>query len=121
MRYAGAVLVLLLLNEAGVWFAQSTNLPVSGSLMGMVVLLLLLAFMGRVPHALGRSSHGLLRHFMLLFIPSVAAVMLHVEVLKEQWLAFVLSCIAGGALTLLVSAWTLRWMQRRMQRARHDG
>ena len=55
---------------------------------------------------------------MLLFIPTIAGVMLHFDRLSREWLPFVLSCVVGAALTLVATALTFKWMMGR-ERARH--
>jgi putative effector of murein hydrolase LrgA (UPF0299 family) len=49
---------------------------------------------------------------MLLFIPAIAGVMLHFERIAREWLPFLVAGIAGAAITLAVTAWTLRWLLR---------
>jgi len=108
-----------LLGLAGLQFAGDaivawSGWPVPGSLVGLVLLLALLQAHGRVPAALDDAATPLLRHLMLLLIPSVAAVGMHAGALREHAAAFVLVSTVVTALTLAATAWV---MQRLMRRA----
>lgn len=106
MLYAfTALLAFQLLGEL---LVRLLHLPLPGALAGMLLLLATLVLRGRVPHALGQTASVLLRNMMLLFIPAVAGVMLHFDRIAREWLPFLLACIAGAAITLVVTAWTLR-------------
>lgn len=88
--------------------------PVPGSLVGLLVLLAGLVLRGRVPQALDDVSAPLLRHLMLLLIPSVAAVGLYAGLLMQHAAAFVLVSVGVTALTIVVSAWTLQRLLKRV-------
>lgn len=105
-----ALLVFQLLGEA---LVQGLGLPLPGPLLGMLLLFAALAWRGGVPEPLREGAGALLQHLMLLFIPAVAGVMLHVERIRSEWLAFALAGIGGAAVTMAVTALTLRWMIRR--------
>ena len=67
---------------------------------------------GRVPQALESTAGSRLQNMMLLFIPAIAGVMLHFDRIAREWLPFLVAGIVGAAITLLVTAWTLRWLLR---------
>lgn len=104
-----ALAALLALQFAGELFVRWSGLPLPGPLLGMALLFIGLLFMRRVPDALERMSTRLFRHMMLFFIPLVAGVTLHVERVAAEWLPFVVACIAGSAVTLVVTALVLQW------------
>ncbi len=108
-----ALLVFQLLGEG---LAQALHLPLPGPLLGMLLLFGALVVRGRVPQAVRDSAHQLMQHMMLLFIPAVAGVMMHFHRIGSQWLPFVAAGIAGAAITMLVTALTLRFMLRRTGR-----
>ena len=98
------------------------GLPLAGALAGMLLRRALLA-VGGVPEALDRVSSGLLRNMMLLFIPAIAGVMLHFDRIAREWLPFLVACITGAAITLVVTAWTLRRLLHKVpqQQQQHKG
>jgi putative effector of murein hydrolase LrgA (UPF0299 family) len=67
---------------------------------------------GRVPEVLRDTTSGLLQHLMLLFIPAVTGVMMHFGRVSQEWLPFLAAGVGGAATTLVVTAFTLRWMLR---------
>ncbi len=104
-----ALAALLLLQFAGELFVRYSGLPVPGPLVGMGLLFMALLMMKRVPGALDRTAARLFRHMMLFFIPLVAGVTLHAERVAAEWLPFVVACIVGSAITLVVTAVVLQW------------
>ncbi len=108
-----ALAALLLFQLLGELIVRWTGLPLPGALAGMVLLLATLAVKGRVPEALEQTSSGLFRHMMLMFIPLVAGVIVHYERVSAEWLPFVVACIAGAAVTIVVTALTLQWLLKR--------
>lgn len=102
--------VMQLLGEALVY---GLHLPLPGPLVGMLLLVLALLLRGHVPQGLREASSALLQNLMLLFIPAVTGVMMHFGRVAQEWLPFVAAGVGGAAITLLVTAFTLRLMLRR--------
>ncbi|GAD20897.1 putative effector of murein hydrolase LrgA [Acidovorax sp. MR-S7] len=107
-----ALTALFAFQLLGELLVQWLHLPLPGALAGMLLLLAALLAYGRVPDALERTAGSLLQNMMLLFIPAIAGVMLHFERIAREWLPFLVAGIAGAAITLAVTAWTLRWLLR---------
>ena len=110
-RIARALLAmagLVALQFLGDALVARTGWPVPGSLVGLLVLLAGLVLWGRVPQALDDVSAPLLRHLMLLLIPSVAALGLYAGLLAQHAVAFLLVSVGVTALTIVVTAWTLQ-------------
>lgn len=103
------LLVFQLVGEVAV---QALSLPVPGPLVGMLLLFALLAVRGGLPDELIEAANALLRHLMLLFVPAVTGVMMYFDRFAREWLPFLAACILGAAVTLVVTALTLRWMLR---------
>lgn len=107
---------LVALQLVGDALVARTGWPVPGSLVGLLLLLSGLVLRGRVPQALDDVSAPLLRHLMLLLIPSVAAVGLYAGLLAQHAVAFLLVSVGVTALTIVVTAWTLRRLLKRAAR-----
>lgn len=110
-----AVAVLFLMQIAGEALARLTGLPLPGPLLGMLLMLAALMAYGRVPAGLRDACHHMLKHLMLLFIPAVAGIMVYFGTLEREWIPFLLACVAGVALTIVVTALTFRWMLKRVK------
>ncbi len=108
-----ALAALLLFQLLGELIVRWTGLPLPGALAGMVLLLCALVLRGRVPEPLERATSRLFRHMMLMFIPLVAGVVMHYERVSAEWLPFVVACLAGAAITIVVTALTLQWLMKR--------
>lgn len=118
-RFAQALLALaglVALQWLGDALVARTGWPVPGSLVGLLLLLAGLALRGRVPQALDDVSAPLLRHLMLLLIPSVAAVGLYAGLMAQHGVAFLLVSVGVTALTIVVTAWTLQRLLKRAPR-----
>ncbi len=118
MLYAlAALFTFQLAGEALVRFFQ---LPFPGALLGALLLLLGLLIYGRLPQALEQTSQTLLQNMMLLFIPTIAGVMLHFDRIAREWQPFLVAGVAGAAITFLVTGFTFKWMLAREKNAPKD-
>jgi holin-like protein len=108
--------VLLLFQLAGEVLAHLFSLPLPGPVIGMALLFAALALRGAVPAFLGETSNSLLSHLSLLFVPAGVGVMLHFQRIGNEWLAIASALVLSTAVTLAVTALTLRALQRRRQR-----
>jgi len=107
-----ALTALLVFQFVGELAVRSLGLPLPGALVGMLLLFASLCALGRVPEALGRTTGTLLQHMMLLFIPAVVGVMVHFDRVAHEWQPFLIACVVGAAVTLVVTAQTLQWLLR---------
>ncbi|MFT0548248.1 CidA/LrgA family protein [Allopusillimonas ginsengisoli] len=89
------------------------GVPLPGPLLGMVFMLPVLMLLRRVPEGLSIICRYLLGHMPLLFVPLIAGVMTQFGVLGLEWIPFLLSCIVGTAITIVVTALVFRWMMQR--------
>ena len=111
MLYALAALFAFQL--AGEALVQYFQIPFPGALLGALMLLAGLLLCQRLPQALEQTAHTLLQNMMLLFIPTIAGVMLHFDRIAREWQPFVVAGVAGAAITYVVTALTFRWMLAR--------
>jgi holin-like protein len=111
MIYAFAALFVFQL--IGEFIVQWTHLPLPGPLVGMALMLVAMLIRGRIPDALERTADKLFSHMMLFFIPIVTGVMMHFERVANEGLAFIIACVVGSAVSLVVTALTLQWMLQR--------
>jgi holin-like protein len=107
-----ALALLVLCQLAGEVLARLAGIPVPGPVLGMVLLFLGLAWRGRMPEPLRRTSRGILAHLSLLFVPAGTGMMLHVARLKAEWLPILASLILSTALTIVVTGWVFSAMSR---------
>jgi holin-like protein len=103
-----AITVLLVYQLAGEIAVVALGLPVPGPVVGMLLLFIHLTVRGAVSAGLTDTSHGLLRHLSLLFVPAGVGVMAHLDRLAEEWQPIVASLILSTLLTIAVTAIVMR-------------
>jgi holin-like protein len=108
-----AVFSLFFMQIVGETLVRLAGLPLPGPLAGMLLMLFALMVLGRVPEGLRLACQHMLKHLMLLFIPAVAGIITYFGTMQREWIPFLAACIVGVALTIIVTAATLRWMLRR--------
>ena len=108
-----ALAVLLVFQLIGEVIVQWLRLPLPGPLIGMLLLFAVLIVRRGIPDWLRDTATGMLQHLMLLFIPAVTGVIVYFEQLGDDWLAFVVAAIACTAISIVVTALTLRLMLAR--------
>ena len=108
----GFVTVLLLCQLAGEVIARSLGLPLPGPVLGMLILLTGLIVRGGVPEPLQRTAEGLLSHLSLLFVPAGVGVVLHVNLIADEWLPISAALVGSTILTIAVSALMIVWLTR---------
>jgi holin-like protein len=113
VKLLGAAALLAGLQGLGDALVAWSGWPVSGSVLGMLMLLALLCIAGRVPASVDAVTAPLLRHLMLLLIPSVAAVSVYAALLWRHAAVFVVVSIAATLVTVAVTGWTLQRLLRR--------
>ncbi len=106
------VTVLLVLQLAGESVVAATGLPVPGPVVGMALLFVLLVLLGRVPRELDDTAQGLLRHLSLLFVPAGVGVVLHLALIRDEWLPIGAALLLGTLLTMAATAWLMVLLER---------
>lgn len=112
----GALLSLLLCQLAGEIVARALALPLPGPVVGALILLVLLGLRRRIPDALARTSHGLLVHLSLLFVPAGAGIIVHAARIKSEILALSVALIVSTGLSIAVAALVFVWTDRLLNR-----
>ena len=103
-----ALAALVILQLAGEATVRLFALPVPGPVVGLVFLYGALIARGSVPDDLRATSNVLLQHLMLFLVPATTGLMLHFRRLGDEWLPIVLATVGGTAVTMTLTAVTLR-------------
>lgn len=111
-----AFLALLVLQLIGELLVQSLGLPLPGPLVGMLLLLAALVWRGQVPDGLKQVGDALLQNLVLLFVPAVTGVMMLFERVGREWWPLLAGGVGGAALTIVATAFALRWALAREHR-----
>lgn len=95
--------VLVSCQLLGDWLAAQTGLPLPGPVLGLALLLALLSLRGAPWAILDRAAAPLLKHLSLLFIPAGTGVVLHLELLRTEWLPIAAAIAISSTLSLLIT------------------
>ncbi|MFC5300425.1 CidA/LrgA family protein [Azospira restricta] len=114
-----ALTQLLIFQLVGEVIARGLDLPVPGPVLGMLLLFLALALRRGPDRELQTTSHTLLQHLSLLFVPAGTGIVVHLDRVADEWLPLLLSLVASTVLTLAVTALTMRALARRSAPGEH--
>ncbi len=103
-----ALAALVVFQLAGEITVRLFALPVPGPVVGLVLLYVALAIHGGVPENLRATGNVLLRHLMLFLVPATTGLMMHFRRLGDEWLPILLAAVCGTAVTMALTAVTLR-------------
>lgn len=107
-----AFLVLVACNEAGNYVAHETGMPVPGTVIGILILLLALTALRRVPDALQSTSVFLLTHLNLFYVPAGVGVMGYLALVARDLWPIVITMFASTFLATIAAALAFQWVLR---------
>lgn len=96
-------LVLVLFYIFGESLRLLLKLPVSGGVLGMVVITFTLMLKGSVSEELASASQGLISVLVLLIMPGVVGVFFTADQFSGQWLAVGAALLVGTFLSVLTT------------------
>jgi putative effector of murein hydrolase LrgA (UPF0299 family) len=111
MDFLIGITTLLIYQLAGESIVLLLELPVPGPVVGMLLLFLTLLARGRVGAQLESTATGLLSHLSLLFVPAGVGVLVHIDMIANEWLPIMTALILSTLLTLAVTALVMKWTQ----------
>ncbi|MBU2090862.1 MAG: CidA/LrgA family protein [Alphaproteobacteria bacterium] len=99
-----ALTILLVFQLTGEVIARASGLPLPGPVIGMALLFAALLIRGGLPDSLRSTAGGLLKHLSLLFVPAGVGVVLHLQLIADQWQAISAALLVSTIATIAVSA-----------------
>jgi holin-like protein len=113
-RGFGILVGLYLLGE---FLSQGLSLSIPGSLVGMLLLLPLL-FSGVLKlEWVEKVADGLLRHLILLFVPSAVGIMIYAKNISGMTVEIVLTALLSTLVVLVITGKTVDWIINWQQQA----
>lgn len=103
---------LLIFQTLGEGISYALSLPVPGPVIGMVLLFCYLLLRRREAEKLTPTTQEFLKHLSLLFIPAGVGIIVHMERVAAEWLPIVAALVISAMVSLIVTAFTLRWLQK---------
>lgn len=109
-----AIFILLVFQLLGELSVQQLHLPLSGNIMGMMLLFVFLLIYGRVPESLAFFTSKFLQHLALYLLPVSAGVITLWPLLQREGIAIVLVMVVSTLIPLVLCAWLLdKWLQKK--------
>src|SRR5690554_8212508 len=99
------LMVFILIGEA---LSLFVGIPVSGGVLGMVLVTFTLMVHGRVSDELAEASRGLISVLVLLITPGVVGVFFIVDQFYGHWTTVIVALIAGTLLSVLTTLWLMK-------------
>lgn len=103
---------LLIFQTLGEGLAYALSLPVPGPVIGMVLLFCYLLIKSDAAEKLAPTTLEFLKHLSLLFIPAGVGIMVHAHRVATEWLPIAAALIISTMVSLVVTAYVLRWLQK---------
>ena len=104
MNFLNGITVLLIYELLGEICTLLLRLPIPGPVLGMMFLFLTLMWHGKIPKSLNLASDTLLSHLSLLFIPAGVGVMIHFDLIFQEFIAISLTLLLSTMITMAVTA-----------------
>ncbi|OHV12849.1 CidA/LrgA family protein [Kushneria phosphatilytica] len=112
---------LMLFLVIGNLIQSATGVPVAGSVLGMLILLITLLISGRVSTTLIDASRSLIHYFSLLILPSSTGIFFLGAAIGSIWWKLALAVLTGTIVSVCASLLVMRamvnWQERRTQRS----
>lgn len=105
-------LILLICQLVGEVVVHTFAIPVPGAVVGLVLLLVFLMMRGGVPGSLRLSAEGLLSVLPLMLVPAGVGLMVHFQLIAEEWLGITIALFVSTFLALVVVTGLLKVMHR---------
>lgn len=112
MFYTLAVLLIFqCMGEALAFILQATlRWSIPGPVLGMLLLFFALLASPRLMERIEESSHHVLKHMSLFFVPAGVGIMVSASGIAQHWLALSVAIVVSTVLTLIVTAASMRWL-----------
>lgn len=103
---------LLIFQTLGEGLSYAFLLPIPGPVIGMLLLFCFLLLKRDAVDKLAPTTLEFLRHLSLLFVPAGVGIMVHAQRVANEWLPILVALIISAAVSLVVTAVVLRWLQK---------
>lgn len=115
--------VVFLICMAGEWISALLPFTLPASVVSLIILLILL-LSGRVKErTIQGTSQFLINNMGMLFIPSVVGTLEYLDVLKLQFVPFLVVSIVSTPLVYVATAWSVQLLMKlfkKKEAAHHD-
>jgi holin-like protein len=111
------LLILVLFFEGGNWFAHALQLPVPGSIIGMMLFFLLMVSGIISVHWVEEMAQYLLKHLSFFFLPITIGIMSMGDLLVSKGWKLLLILMISTFFGFIACGWTVQWFVRKKGRS----
>ncbi|GGC79536.1 CidA/LrgA family protein [Undibacterium terreum] len=104
--------ILLIFQSLGEGLAHLFGLPVPGPVIGMLLLFCFLIFKKDLAQKLAPTVQEFLKHLSLLFVPAGVGIMVLGPQVLAEWLPLAVALLVSTAVSIVVTALAVRWLQK---------
>lgn len=105
--------ILFSLQALGELLSHWLDLPVPGSVVGMVLMLAGLRFGLIQLHWVSEAASLLLKNLTMLFVPAGVGVMVYFDLIEQQWLPLLVATVISTLAVLATTGLTSKWLSKR--------
>lgn len=113
MRGLLQLTIIFALWQGGELLSKGLNLPIPGSIIGMILLFILLSLKIIRLEWIQQVSDFLLGNMGILFVPIGVSLLVMTGVLKQNLLALVVIVLIGTIVVMVVSGLVTQWLEGR--------
>ncbi|CCQ92768.1 LrgA family protein [[Clostridium] ultunense Esp] len=113
--------LILIILFTGQVLQQKYNIPVPGTILGMIILLLLLITKVLKIERIEKISNILLEHLTLFFVPSVVGIMNLFDKVKDIWVYLLIILLISTIVVILVTGLTVQVLDKYLANKRRKG
>jgi putative effector of murein hydrolase LrgA (UPF0299 family) len=106
------LVILLAFQLIGTLLERIFSLPIPGPVLGMFLLLLALLCNDRLAQYVRPIALTLISYLSVFFVPAGVGIILHLERIRQEWLAIGMSLLLSTALAMAVTALTIKYTAR---------
>ena len=112
MKMLKQICIIFLIYLIGVFISKSLELPIPGSIIGMVILLVLLLSGAIKLESIDKVSDFILDNLALFFIPSGVGIITIYSSIQNQIIQIALLCVGTTAIVMSVTALTVKFIRK---------
>ncbi len=114
--FLNGITILLAYQLVGEITSRLLQLPVPGPVIGMILLFLTLLLRGSLEKTLDSAATALLSHLSLLFVPAGVGVVVHLDLIGDEWLPISIALVLSTLITLAATALIMLAIKRLLHR-----
>ncbi len=115
------IVTLLLFTVIGNFLSEGLGLPVPGSVIGLILLVIYIQLQGEVSESLDSVSQFCIRYLALLFIPGCVGIYFLGDLLADQWLPILAAVLIATPLSLIFTAVVMQWTLKMFGKENRNG